>query len=589
MTENPAIAELERSIVDLSQAYYTGEAVVSDEEFDSRVDHLRSLDPDNPILKQVGWGLKVYGNKIKLPAPILETLPKIKSADLSRKYGTLVSPKIDGMSVTLEYDHGKLVTAATRGDGVYGVDITPKMPYIKTDVVNVSPEVHGVYRGELFIPLSIFSSESTGYSNPRNGVAGIINSKSFDNLHLVHFASHGAEPGSGVMPHPVEFLNLEDFTQEEMNFIRDYISVMRHYPIDGLVIGADEKTPTVAFKFDSQNKDAVIHYIEWNLSYNRQLVPVAILRKSLDLYGTQVNRVTCIHAEYVEINSLGPGAHVSVTKANEIIPQITEVISGSNYCTIPDECPECGSTLIRSGTGLFCNSRVCMDTASVKSFINQYYTTKGATDVDTIYSCLISSGEDPWLTLFYLAPDQVYDLLVDKMGPVRSTRIAELFSASRFLDASDFLLALGLRNVGEVLSSRAAGCLDLIERDPHSFCVAIKAPSHAYDAILNRWNIVQEAYRVFKDKLIGTDPGPVIDQLIVLSGKFSVKKSVIEEELAKKGIGCSSSVTSDIEYVVSSNPDSNKTKKAVRLGIKVITEEELIRLFNLDIDNGHSN
>ena len=272
MTSTKISRDLERSIVEASEAYYLGEAKVSDVEFDLIVEDLRKLDPESPVLKKVGWGMKLYGEKTKLPTEIRFSLPKIHSVkDLPSGEKLIISPKLDGISVILEYRDGLLYKAVTRGDGVHGVDITAKIPRIATDLTFGS----GIHRGELFIFNEVFKTME-GFANPRNAVAGIINRKSFDGLEFVSYKTHSETMSAHILaPYPVHSVRVNRSNLSEDLLKRLYDEWSKTYPIDGVVIAGGSE---VAFKFRTEELEGVVDKVEWNLSDRGQMVPVAVLK-----------------------------------------------------------------------------------------------------------------------------------------------------------------------------------------------------------------------------------------------------------------------------------------------------------------------
>lgn len=329
--------EIETKIIEAAKAYYLGEPIMSDEEFDELVEDLRSTDPDNPILTQVGWGMSVYGDKVKLPAPIRHSLDKVNGMENLRGdgYEYTVSYKVDGMSAIIQYENGILKLAVTRGDGTEGVNITEKMKY-----VDGVPEIlkdrgtNTILRGEIFIPLTVFERElSEEYANPRNAVAGIMNRKSFDNLEYVRFAVH-PESFSALELYNEDFHIVQGAKLRKEEF-EEYYKQNKFYPTDGLVCSDERYNNIFAFKFETETAETIVVDVEYNMKRGGKLVPI-IHYQPVPLYGTMCTKCTGFNYEYIKKNGIGRGAKIELTKANEIIPYITKVVAPAPEPILPD-------------------------------------------------------------------------------------------------------------------------------------------------------------------------------------------------------------------------------------------------------------
>ena len=267
---------LEDRIIQASEKYYLSEPIMTDEQFDQLVEELRVENPSSPVLRQVGWGMKIYKDKVPLPVKIQHSLPKIQIESVESPPKGLhwkISPKVDGMSCVLHYQNGVLKQAVTRGDGEFGIDITPKMNRIK--VPRTISRVYDVFvRGELYINVDVFNLKlSEDYANPRNAVAGIINSKSFDSLEYVDF---GAHPQGQIVNLPESdkiLLNMlptwDGVHIQDLRACRAK-SIDMGFPIDGMVIqghtdyglGKTEES-AVAIKFETEAAVTSVISVDW--------------------------------------------------------------------------------------------------------------------------------------------------------------------------------------------------------------------------------------------------------------------------------------------------------------------------------------
>lgn len=351
MMEEQHIQDLTDKIEKAAHSYYNEESpLMSDHEFDQLVEELRSLDPSHPVLTAVGFGTKPsHVNDTELPINIQVSLPKIQSTDVGRlndylrndhhdiEYTFQVSPKLDGMSVIVTYENNRLKSIISRGDGVRGMDLTSRflplikegnfdLPYIIDCVLD---DVSLTIRGEFFIKKSTFDKHlSQDYANPRNATSGIVNSKSLDNKQHISFLQH---PQFATIP-TVPVATTRRFTElDPFDLSRLYNEFLNEdYPIDGIVIDkcCVVILDSIAIKFPTESIETEVVDVHWQLSSKNRYIPVVEV-KPIQLYGTTVKRVTGLHYDYVSRNGINAGAKVKVTKANEIIPQITEVVSSS--------------------------------------------------------------------------------------------------------------------------------------------------------------------------------------------------------------------------------------------------------------------
>jgi DNA ligase (NAD+) len=342
------IKELETKIVRYSEAYYLGEAITSDEEFDSLVNELKSIDPNNRLIKMVSFGVSVYGEKEELPVNIRKSLNKIHDANQAFNGGLgnyYVSPKVDGFSVILKYSNGILEKAWTRE----GLIITEKCKYIKNIPHIVKEITSEIYlRGELYISWEDFENLKEDYVNPRNAM-GLITRKSFENLEYVTFYLH---PFQSSVVNNTTFLfdHFKDpfdsmakgFSHNGENLNNILESIKKEYSkicqVDGLVGVNKEMYHTsefpeehaFAFKFATEEVETEVEDIEWNLSNRGKLIPI-VKYKPVQLYGTTCKQCSGYNYKYVKDNKLGKGSKIRLTKANEIIPYITKVESEGQF------------------------------------------------------------------------------------------------------------------------------------------------------------------------------------------------------------------------------------------------------------------
>jgi NAD-dependent DNA ligase len=349
------IQELTTKIIEASEAYYLGEPIMTDVQFDNLCNELAKLDQYNPILKKVGFGLHVYKDEVKLPVTIRESLDKIKDISLYDKSTAEVTPKVDGMSILLHFKDGVLVAAYNRADGEYGIDITPKIQRTKIGNIKVSNE--DLYIGaEAYISNITFNKHFLGkYALPRAAVSGILNAKGFDNCEKVDVVAFNITREGityigtkakdliyrlcselpTVFSRQVTFSSLGGSLSLSNEDLSKYYSqlINSDLPVDGLVLNGE-----VAWKETNKGVEAEVDYVKWELSDKSRWIPVIVLKEPVKLYGTSVSCMSGFNYRFIESNKIRPGSIIEVTKHNEIIPGITKVI-GINMI----DCLICGS------------------------------------------------------------------------------------------------------------------------------------------------------------------------------------------------------------------------------------------------------
>lgn len=357
----------ENIIKENAKEYYTtGKQNLSDDVFDAVVNEIRNTNPNSEILT-TGWGYKPDNeNKIKHKYCHIGSLEKVKTLkDLYNKLNTTkfnISAKLDGMSCVLYYNKGRLTKALTRGDGEYGIDITEKLHYVKGFDYQIKDKTFtGAVRGELFMTPQDYNKFKLKYpnaKNARNSTAGIINSNTdtvspedygFISLYVYTIVANETE-------NKITLCNTISFYQwltDNFSFVAPYIhcdldslsenklielknNFESSVVLDGLVItnynvGFDTETKIylynqVAWKFQDEIKIATVKHIEWTASKHNAYIPVVVFETPIELEGTQVKRATGYNAKWIQDMKIKSGSIVAVRKANQIIPEIIEVV-----------------------------------------------------------------------------------------------------------------------------------------------------------------------------------------------------------------------------------------------------------------------
>lgn len=612
-----------------SQEYYTtGEQTMSDEVFDSAQKLLQKHDPKAAEVSQVGWGYDVGqdstpGEKFKHTYGLVGSLGKAYSWDEVNKdlKGKLVdvSLKLDGLSMVLYYESGVLVRAVTRGDGVTGIDVTnkilkvlhPKEVHLKDNAFT------GAVRGEILMTDSNwnkFKALHPEAKNSRNATAGLINAKDVREdlkyLTIVVYKVIGSESKPSLTMPTMNVWLQENFSYtaphaggslkgcDNFKELSEALNPDGFLPTDGLVMKLfdmswDESTGEVkyteqAYKFAAEVAVTEVEDVEWNLTKNRLLVPRVKLQ-TVHISGTNVSYATGYNADYIATNHIGLGAVVSVEKHGEIIPNINEVLTPSEFCYTPYTCPCCGTKLEWEGVHLKCPNEACGNAklqdllvwvnnlGPVDNFgdtLRIKYLTKLLSednlDIDSLMK-LRPKLDNPQGVQDGLCNDmleKVYEAQVSMKCAIQSLNIPRIANsnADKLVKFLFDLMTQGHTTLGERIEM-----IGLPEFGRHLRSEIGDANATAVLANMNKLYRL----RYLEGRIIENDMAVSTAIPVAVTGKLSVKRSQFEDELKKAGYVIEE-VSARTTVLITDDPNSgsSKNQKADKLGIKKMTEAE---------------
>lgn len=500
--------QLVEQLNNASQAYYNGEAeLMSDYEWDSKFDRLKLLEdetgivlPDSPTNKVSEDSIS--GKKEPHEFPAL-SLAKTKSvADLEKWAGNKpiwISWKLDGLTLVVTYDDGKLTKIVTRGDGHIGTNITHLAPAIKGVLPKISEKGHLVIRGEAVISYEDFNNflleTESDYANPRNLASGSLTLKDVDEVKLRHiqwipFTLVYSDQEILSWGQRMEYLEKLGFQTVEHRFIENPTSVniqekideftqkvthkKQPFPVDGLVITYDDtqyaSTGSVtghhatragyAFKWQDEYAETVLDHIEWSCAAST-ISPVAVFQP-VELEGTTVQRASLCNISECERLGIGDaGTKLQVIKANKIIPKVIKITEKIGVLNIPDKCPVCGAeahvVLSESGTKkLHCSNADCT-AKQLKKFAR--FVSKDGINIDGIseqtVSTFINHGWIRDYADFYHLKDFAYQITsLDGFGKKSVSKLLESIEKSRNTDSRHLLYALSIPLCGFDVAKR---------------------------------------------------------------------------------------------------------------------------------------
>jgi DNA ligase (NAD+) len=502
------IQELADQIVVLRDAYYRGSPSVADAEYDAIEDELRGLIDANPDLAPDPNPLEQVGAPAVLHAPIrhsrrmlsLEkaTRPEQVAAFFDRFPGqsVVVMPKLDGLSLALVYEDGRLARAITRGDGTTGDDVTFLVKAL-TDGVPERLDAPGrvEVRGEAVMLRSTFAAYNTAHAdrpliNPRNAAAGTLRAKdpatvAERRLRFFAFDLDTTDPNSAKT-------DLEDglrtlgFTVADMRHCADAAAAQtvigaiesgRHeldYDLDGAVLrlanrdafaaaGTRSNSPrgALAFKFAAEEKTTVLADVVWDVGKTGKIAPVAHL-EPVFVGGGTVTRATLANQEVIRARGIRIGDTVLVRRAGDVIPFVAGVLDESKRTGTereivpPDACPSCGQSLTEQGNSreLFCTNVAC-PAQTVRRLI--HWSSRAAADIEAVGGVWIERLAEAGILehpsdFYRLTKEQLLEF--DRIGEVSATRMIESIATSRQVGLRRALIGLAIPNASEGTATR---------------------------------------------------------------------------------------------------------------------------------------
>ena len=635
------IENLETQIAYYATKYYAGEPEISDEQFDALVDKLRSLKPNSGVLR-TGWGFEVNGDKVKHIYGHVGSLDKTKTyEDIPTRFKDktiYISPKLDGLSAVAYYENGRLVKGITRGNGEYGKDITDKLKIILGNEI-FDKKFTGAVRGELIISESSWNQLQHKYKDliaPRNFAAGIINRKDIDEdikyIDLVVYKIVGQEykPTCNNREDVLQWLKLNFkhcipiyyypvLNESSWNaFHEQTFESFKQlgYGLDGLVLTNpdiqylahyegehhlyDYLYDEVAFKFQAETTTTTIKEIEWTMSRNNRYIPVAIV-EPVELSGAIIQRATCNNAKWVKDQGLGKGAQVVIQRANEVIPNIMEVIEQSEE-PLPTNCPHCGNNLVWEGVDLICDDINCPNVEA--SNLQQWCEQVGETDglQYTIMKQYLDQYGIETLDDLYTKQTYVLNDLTSRKLSITEMKVLEFFKKLYLepVKVEKALMGLNIPRLGEKTAELLAQNQDLvIEMFRYCFDIENYGECEIMDPFIQIYDIVKEAttqtlnenyWRIehlkylFDDNLVKhrmifpkTINKEEIKYIAVTGSLQSMKRKDFEAYIKNYGYELSTNLKK-CQFLVNNDIESTSTKnkQAKEYGVPIITEQQFL-------------
>lgn len=655
MNPKERIRQLTALLEEANHQYYVLDApTMADFEYDRLLRELEELEAAYPEYasplsptKRVGGEVLSRFEKVEHTVP-LESLQDVFAEEEVAEFDERlretapnavysVEPKVDGLSVALEYINGEFVRGATRGDGRVGEDVTENLKTVRSIPMHIDhapPRL--IVRGEVFMPRTVFEElnaarEAEGkplFANPRNAAAGSLRQldpavaaeRKLDilifNLQLaegVTFRTHGEtldflrQCRFKVIPY-----RLCENTAKTVAEIRRIGEERYGYPfdIDGAVVklndlaqrdvlGSTAKFPrwACAYKYPPEVKETVLREIVVQVGRTGVLTPKAVVAP-VRLAGTTVTNATLHNQDFISEKDIRIGDTLRIRKAGEIIPEVLEVVvskrpAGTSPYLLPTICPVCGAPVERDedGAALRCTGVECPAqlTRNIAHFVS-----RNAMDIDglgdAIVEQLISAGHiaSP-ADIYYLELDDLKSLW--KSGEKAAKKLLDAIAASRSNDVSRLIFALGIRQVGEKaakLLARTFGSLDKLMEATQEELTQVRDIGGITAQNITAWFAnPQSRHMVERLRQAGVNFESTAQQedsrfagmTFVLTGALTLfTRDEATAKIEAFGGKAAGSVSGKTTYVVAGENAGSKLRKATELGIPVLSESEFVQM-----------
>lgn len=653
ITARELAQKLREQINYYSELYYEkDDPAISDYEFDKLMHQLIDIEEEYPELLTPDSPTHRVGGRASNSFEQVEHVVQMGSlqdvfsdeevVDFDRRVREVVSdpiyvvePKIDGLSVSLEYRDGVLVRGSTRGDGFVGEDVTENIRTIRSVPLRLKRDIPFVeVRGEVYMPVASFEKvvaqqelkEEKPFKNPRNAAAGSLRQKNpkitaqrgldifvfnLQQIEGVQVSGHKEsldllkELGFQVSPSYLAVDTIEKAIEEiraigqrrgEYSFDIDGAVVKVDSLAQREMLGATAKFPkwAVAFKYPPEEKITTLLDVEVKVGRTGALTPTAVF-EPIQLAGTTVSRAVLHNQDFIDEKQIAVGDKIIVRKAGDIIPEVVAVAEhcGNPTYQLPEYCPSCHTKVVREEgeAAIYCPNIEC-PAQLMRNLI--HFASRNAMDIDgmgpAVLEGLVNAG---WVhspaDLYDLTEEQIASL--ERMGKKSASNLINALEKSKQIDLSKVIFALGIPEVGEKTAAELASAFGSMEKLSWATLEQLTALDGFGEVVAQ--NIVsfflEERNRVQIERLAKAGvnmestkvkAGDTFEgKTFVLTGTLpTLKRNEAKELIESLGGKVSSSVSKKTDYVVAGEEAGSKLTKANELGITILTEEQLLQM-----------
>ncbi len=545
--------------------------------------------------------------------------------------------KFDGLTINLTYEDGILVQGATRGNGETGEAILPQLKTIRTIPVKIDCKNTMEVQGEGLMPISALNKYNEEadepLKNPRNAAAGAlrnldpkvtekrnlaayfynigyIEGKDFEtHLEMIDFIKDNRIP---VFDYLKEFKSIDDIIEEiekikdsrnELDILTDGMVVKINDIKTREVLGNTQKFPrwAVAFKFEAEEVTTILKDVKWNVGRTGKVTPSAVL-EPVEIAGATVQRATLNNIEDIRRKKVEINSRVWLRRSNDVIPEILGVVEeerDTEEINMPEDCPACGTELIKEGVHYFCPNKLSCKPQLVSSIV--HFASRDAMNIEgfsekTAYQLYEELNIKDISQLYDIEKEDLLEL--EGFKEKKSQNLIDALEKSKDCKLESFIYALGIPNVGIKTAK------DLVKKYK-SLENLKKAKKEELVEIRDIGDIVaEEIYKFFHDNNITDSINKLLEKgikphyegeaetkeniftnkKVVITGSFNITRKDIKSFIEKSGGQVTGSVSRNTDLLVLGENPGSKYDKAKSLGVKIIDEEELNKQANIKFD-----
>lgn len=617
------IKSLSKKIIKAREDYYNAQPTISDATFDKLIDELTALDPEHPSVTAVGATVGVSEWKKVAHTVPMGSLNKAKNEEEFRKWAEeciepgsiiLLSDKLDGISISTEWDQGVLTQALTRGNGSTGEDITVNVRRMKGIPGKLQSKFTGNIRGEIVLCKSDHKKHFPDYSNPRNAASGIakrLDGQGAEHLTVMMYTiSTGKEfeteekqldfiTNLGLQQPYYGSFDTVDKVMKKYHAYEESLRDKLDYEIDGLVARVDniadqlvfgEKNHrpkgAIAFKFKSEECETILRDIIWQVGNSGRITPVGEF-DMVHIAGADITRASLYNHSYIKELGVDIGAEILVIRSNDVIPRCEEVLKSTNtVAKVPKKCPECSESTSFDGEYLCCTNKECPARVlgKLKSWVNELNILNWSTA--TLQRVIDAGLVEDVGDLYRVTVDQLEKL--DRMGRKSAEKLVAIMNSHKNIPIQNLIGGLGINGVA---TSTAKSVVDAGYNTLDAFRGMSIADFEGIDKFATtRATAFYHGLRENKDRIddilaagvtIKAKPqGTLTGKNFCFTGSSTLPRKELHKLVEAQGGDVKKSVGKGLQYLVLAdlNITSGKTKAAIKFGTKCISEEDFMRM-----------
>lgn len=630
------------------QYYNNNISEIEDSEYDRLFDELKNLEKKEGIVysdsptQTVGYQVQSKLKKVTHSHPMLSLA---KSTDLNEiekfingKF-VIFMLKCDGLTCSIHYKDGKLISAETRGDGTVGEDITNNIKMVSNVPLTIPVKGSVTVDGEIIVKWDVFKKMNEGilegedFSHPRNYASGSIRQLdtkitkdrqlSFIAWKLIEaplFSKHFKENLSLITAMGFEVVPWRMYKDTSIEKLPEIFSLMyygvakeHNIPVDGLVLAYDDieygeslgatahhLNSQFAWKREMENVETILRDVEWNIGKSGMVAPTAVF-DPIDLGGAITTRATLHNVSIIKGLKLGIGDRITVARMNEVIPKVTSNITQSDNLKIPTVCLCCGDKLEHRVSDSGAETLWCVNPNCPEKMLSKFvqFVSKPAMNIDGLSEATLKRFIDAgyitrFADIYHLSNFKREIVKMEGFGAKSYEKLIDSIEKSRNVKLENYLVALSIPNIGKSAAKTISKYFNgeyskLVEalRNNFDFTQLDDFGEIMNQSLYNWWkketnledNLVAELHFIVEEKKEVAQNDFINGKTFCVTGKFeNYTRNELEKIITDRGGKLSGSVSKKTDYLLTNEADSgsSKAKKAAELGTPIMSEKEFL-------------